>query len=37
VIPAQDYQTLYDMGAAAIFGPGTVLTDAASQVLDVIS
>ena len=24
VIPAQDYQFLYDAGAVAIFGPGTV-------------
>ena len=33
VIPAQDYQYLYDHGAAAIFGPGTVIPVAAQQVL----
>ncbi len=30
VIPAQDYQFLYDTGVAAIFGPGTPIPDAAS-------
>ncbi|MBK8908052.1 MAG: methylmalonyl-CoA mutase [Rhodospirillales bacterium] len=29
VIPPQDYETLYDMGVAAVFGPGTVIGDAA--------
>ena len=33
VIPAQDYETLYQMGAAAIFGPGTVIPTAAMRVL----
>jgi methylmalonyl-CoA mutase len=33
VIPAQDYDELYIHGAAAIFGPGTVITAAAEQVL----
>ena len=33
VIPAQDYQFLYDHGAAAIFGPGTVIPIAAQKVL----
>ena len=33
VIPQQDYQFLYDAGAAAIFGPGTRVTDAAMTVL----
>ncbi len=33
VIPAQDYETLYEMGAAAIFGPGTVIPTAAMRVL----
>jgi methylmalonyl-CoA mutase len=36
VIPPQDYQALYDAGASAIFGPGTVVTDAAVRVLDAI-
>jgi len=33
VIPAQDYQYLYDSGASAIFGPGTVVPVAAQKVL----
>ncbi|WP_077213910.1 methylmalonyl-CoA mutase [Bacillus dakarensis] len=33
VIPAQDYQYLYDKGAAAIFGPGTVIPVAAQKVV----
>jgi len=34
VIPAQDQQYLYERGAAAIFGPGTVIPVAARKVLD---
>jgi methylmalonyl-CoA mutase len=34
VIPAQDYQFLYDNGASAIFGPGTVVPVAAQKVLN---
>jgi methylmalonyl-CoA mutase len=34
VIPAQDYQYLTDHGAAAIFGPGTVIPVAAQKVLE---
>ncbi len=33
VIPAQDYQYLYEHGAAAIFGPGTVIPVAAQRVM----
>ncbi|MDZ7284032.1 methylmalonyl-CoA mutase [Sphingomonas sanguinis] len=33
VIPAQDYQVLYDAGVQAIFGPGTNLVKAAEDVL----
>ncbi|WP_316569686.1 methylmalonyl-CoA mutase [Neobacillus sp. YIM B06451] len=33
VIPAQDYAYLYDHGAAAIFGPGTVIPVAAQKVI----
>jgi methylmalonyl-CoA mutase len=33
VIPAQDYQSLYDSGVQAIFGPGTNLIKAAEDVL----
>ncbi len=34
VIPAPDYQFLYDHGASAIFGPGTVIPLAAKTVLE---
>jgi methylmalonyl-CoA mutase len=34
VIPPQDYEALYTAGAAAIFGPGTVIADAAVALLD---
>ncbi len=33
VIPARDHQFLYDQGASAIFGPGTVIPVAAKEVL----
>ena len=36
VIPQQDYQFLYDKGVVGIFGPGTVISDAASQILKVL-
>lgn len=36
VIPAQDYQFLYENGASAIFGPGTVIPVAAQKVLRTI-
>ena len=36
VIPAQDYQFLYDNGASAIFGPGTVIPVAAQKVVRAI-
>jgi methylmalonyl-CoA mutase len=36
VIPPQDYPTLLNMGVAAVFGPGTVIPDAALKVLDAI-
>jgi methylmalonyl-CoA mutase len=37
VIPAQDFDELYAAGAAAIFPPGTVIPDAASDLLDKLS
>ncbi|MGO0062931.1 methylmalonyl-CoA mutase [Brevibacillus fluminis] len=37
VIPAQDYQYLRDHGAAAIFGPGTVIPIAARSVIEEIN
>ncbi len=36
VIPPQDYQALFDAGASAIFGPGTVISDAAGKLLDLL-
>jgi len=36
VIPSQDYQFLYDAGAVAIFGPGTVVSDAAIKLLKLL-
>jgi methylmalonyl-CoA mutase len=33
VIPAQDYSYLYEQGAAAIFGPGTIVPVAAQKVI----
>ena len=36
VIPQQDYQALYDAGVHAIFGPGTNIPEAASQILQLI-
>jgi len=36
VIPHADYSTLYDDGVAAIFGPGTNIAKAATQILDVL-
>jgi methylmalonyl-CoA mutase len=37
VIPPQDYEELYKDGAAAIFGPGTVITQAALRVFDLLA
>ncbi|MBU1898027.1 cobalamin-dependent protein, partial [Myxococcota bacterium] len=37
VIPPQDYEALRQMGAAAIFGPGTVIHEAALELLDILS
>ena len=36
VIPKQDYEYLFDAGAAAVFGPGTKISDAAIQILDIL-
>ncbi len=36
VIPHQDYQFLYDAGVAAIFGPGTSVSKAAKQILEIL-
>ena len=37
VIPAQDYDFLYQHGASAIFGPGTKIPDAALKIMDEIN
>ena len=36
VIPHQDYDFLYKAGAMAIFGPGTVIPDAAIKMLEIL-
>jgi len=36
VIPAQDYQYLYDAGVVAIFGPGTNVAAAGKKILEVL-
>ena len=35
VIPKQDYQYLFDAGAVAVFGPGTKISEAAIQILEI--
>lgn len=37
VIPPEDYAILESMGAAAVFGPGTVIAEAASDLIDKLS
>ena len=37
VIPAQDYDELYRDGAAAIFGPGTKISDSAIKMLEILN
>ncbi len=36
VIPPQDYDFLYKAGTAAIFGPGTVISEAAIKLLEIL-
>ena len=36
VIPAQDYQFLFDKGAVAVFGPGTKISEAAIKILEIL-
>lgn len=36
VIPAQDYQFLYDAGVVAVYGPGTKIPEAAIQILNIL-
>ena len=37
MIPPQDVPTLLEMGAAAVFGPGTVIPDAAYDLVKRLS
>jgi methylmalonyl-CoA mutase len=37
VIPAQDYDFLYEHGASAIFGPGTKIPDAGKKIMELIN
>ena len=37
VIPPQDYDELYADGVAAIFGPGTVISESAEKILDLLA
>jgi methylmalonyl-CoA mutase len=34
VIPQQDYEKLYKLGVAGIFGPGTIIAEAASALME---
>ena len=36
VVPPQDYEKLREAGAAAIFGPGTVISEAAGALVDTL-
>jgi methylmalonyl-CoA mutase len=36
IIPPGDYEFLKTAGAAGIFGPGTVVTDSANQILNIL-
>ncbi|MER3317585.1 MAG: methylmalonyl-CoA mutase [Allomuricauda sp.] len=36
VIPKQDYKYLLDNGAVAVFGPGTKIADAATEILNIL-
>lgn len=36
VVPKQDYKHLLDHGAVAVFGPGTKISDAAIEILDIL-
>ena len=36
VIPKQDYDFLFEAGAVAVFGPGTKISEAAIQILEIL-
>jgi len=37
VIPSADYKFLFDAGAVAVFGPGSRISDAAIQILEILN
>lgn len=37
VIPSADYEYLFDAGAVAVFGPGSKISDAAVQILEILN
>jgi methylmalonyl-CoA mutase len=37
VIPPQDYDFLYKSGAAGVYGPGTVISVCAQQILEMLT
>lgn len=37
VIPSADYEYLFDAGAVAVFGPGSKISDAAIQILEILN
>ncbi|MEE9439188.1 MAG: methylmalonyl-CoA mutase [Saprospiraceae bacterium] len=36
VVPPKDYQFLFDQGVAAVFGPGTIISEAAIAILNIM-
>ena len=36
VVPKKDYETLFNMGVAAVFGPGTVISKAAQEIIQIM-
>ena len=36
VVPPNDYQFLFEHGVAAVFGPGTIISEAASEILNIM-
>ena len=36
VVPKKDYQLLFDMGIAAVFGPGTIISEAAQDIIQIM-
>ena len=36
VIPAQDYDFLFEKGVSAVYGPGTNIPSAAAEIMDIV-